>query len=138
MSQRVFERKQQREIFFYIFSWVISGSFWQFQLPETTPPRPQISDLLDQIELTPLEHPPNSNISYLHKMGWYNRSIIIQVHSLRFLKVIHIGKWVVWPCEHIYNLGAYKVMYMLGIHNRLTPKLWVNNYNNVSLYPIFI
>ena len=39
MSQRVFERKQQREIFFYIFSWVISGSFWQFQLPETAPPK---------------------------------------------------------------------------------------------------
>ena len=33
LSQRVFERKQQREVFFYIFSWVISGSFWQYQLP---------------------------------------------------------------------------------------------------------
>ena len=68
-------------------------------------------------------------------MGWYNWSIIIQVHSLRFFKVIHIGKWAMWSCEHIYYLGAYKVMYLLGMHNSLTPKLLVNSYNHVSLYP---
>ena len=38
-------------------------------------------------------------------------------------------------CKHIYDLRAYKVMNLLGIHNNLTAKLLVNSYNHVSLYP---
>ena len=106
-----------------------------FIVPTPRNHSPHISDILDQVGSTQLRHLPNSNMSHLHKMGWYNRTIIIQVHSLSFFNVIHIGKWVMWPCEHIYYLGAYKVMYLLRIHNSLTPKLLVDNYNHVSLYP---
>ena len=128
------DRFFQREILYiYIFSGEVSKQFFIVLTPRNR--SSHISDVLDRVGSGQLGHPPNSNISHLYKMGWYNRSIIIQVHSLRFFKVIHTGKWAMWPCEHIYYLGAYKVMYLLGIHNSLTPKLLVNSYNHVSLYP---
>ena len=120
-------------IYVYIFSGEVSKQI--FIVPTPRNHSPHISDILDQVGSAQLRHLPNSNMSHLHKMGWYNRTIIIQVHSLSFFKVIHTSKWVMWPCEHIYYLGAYKVIYLLGIHNRLTPKLLVDSYNHVSLYP---
>ena len=99
---------------------------------------------MDQVGLAQLGLPPNSNISHLHEIGWYNPINNHLSPFFQLLKVIHIGKWVVWPCVDIYKLGAYKVMHLLGIHNSLTQNYeWttiimscctLNLFNHILMY----
>ena len=99
--ERVFSQEREKNFFF-----LNSGSFWiVLKLPETTPLISPIN-FFRSGQVSPLGHPNPTPTSPTCTRWVELAQSFIQVHSIPLLKVIHIGKWVMWLCKHTYNLGA--------------------------------
>ena len=79
-------------------------SFWEvLKLPKLFP---YFLTFIGLDQVSPLGH-PYPTLTSPTCIRWVELAwSLIQVHYIPLLKVIHIGKWVVWPCKHTYNLGA--------------------------------